>query len=178
MKIYKNVLSPEFAKKLYTFATDIVSGKHYQEDLAVWTNFAWDKQIVKDSAPVLCIRIPKTTSKKLEEELQRSGIFDPQTDKPLYEHALIYVWFKNSYIPCHEDGHASKAVTIYLNENWDYNEGGLFQWLDSETNEWKIIFPNFNTAVVNNSGLPHGITPVKSDTQFRVTVQTFIMPQI
>lgn len=176
MKIYSNILNPEFAKKLYNFGIDIVNGKHQEENLTVWTNFAWDKKIVGDSAPVLCIRIPKIMADELQEELYSAGIFDPKTDEPLYLHALLHIWFKNSYIPSHEDSHVSKAVTIYLNEKWDYNEGGLFQWLDSETNEWRAIVPSFNIGIVNNSGLLHGTTPVKSETQFRITVQTFIKP--
>lgn len=176
MKKYSNVLKPELAKNLYDFALRIAKGQHFDENLLVWTNFAWNQDIIRDSAPVLCIRMPKYLADRFQEDLTIAGIFNPTTDKPLYMDALLYVWFKNSYIPSHADAHASKAVTVYLNESWDYNEGGLFQWLDTTTDEWQIIFPSFNTAVVNTSGLPHGITPVKSETQFRITAQTFIRP--
>lgn len=178
MKKYSNVLSQELAKTLYDFALSIVQDtqEYPQENLLVWTNYAWDEGIVRDSAPVLCIRMPKNLAEKFQVELQDIGIFNPITDKPLYTHAMLYVWFKNSYIPNHSDSNLSKAVTVYLNQTWDYNEGGLFQWLDQETDEWKTIFPSFNTAVVNTLGLPHSVTPVKSDKQFRITAQTFIRP--
>jgi Rps23 Pro-64 3,4-dihydroxylase Tpa1-like proline 4-hydroxylase len=66
---------------------------------------------------------------------------------------------------------------VYLNETWQYNDGGMFNWLNPENNEWKNIEPTFNKAVVNDSGYSHGITPVKSSSN-RITLQVFLSPLI
>ena len=67
VKTYSNVLKPEFANQLYDFAFKVVMDQqeYPQENLLVWTNFAWDQGIVRDSAPVLCIRMPKYLAEKL-----------------------------------------------------------------------------------------------------------------
>jgi hypothetical protein len=176
MITYKDVVNPEFAKAMHDYAIAIVEGKYGDEPPRVWTNQAWAKDIVRDSAPVLCMRMPQDMAEYFQNELTLKGIFNPETDKPLFGSAMLYVWFKESYIPTHADAIYSKAVTLYLNQNWEYNEGGMFHWFDDLSNEWKAILPSFNTAVVNNSGALHAITPVKSNTQFRVTAQTFIVP--
>ena len=39
--------------------------------------------------------------------------------------------------------------TIYLNEKWDSNDGGVFLYKDSQTKEIKGVEPTYNTMVVN-----------------------------
>ena len=178
MKEYLDVLSDSLADRLYEFGSSIAKGTYYfSEPLKIWTNAAWSEDIVQDSSMVLCIQMPNHFAIEYQNELESKGLFDKTKDKQLVDSksAMIYVWSKNSYIPTHNDAVYSKAITIYLNKNWSYNDGGLFHWQDSESLVWNSISPTYNKAVVNDSGYLHGITPVKSK-EFRITAQTFLVP--
>ena len=173
MKEVNNFLPVDLAKQYYNFGLDVVTGKSGLNH--VWTNQAWDKSIIKDSAIVVCIKLPDEFLQELQDILQLKSYFDPTVDQPLTssKSAMIYVWSKNSYIPVHEDVRYSKAITVYLNNSWEYNDGGMFNWFDEKSQEWKNITPTFNKAVINDSGYLHGITPVKSSSN-RITLQIFL----
>lgn len=173
MKEFKDFLPVDLAKKYYNFGLDVITGKSGLNN--VWTNQAWNKDIVRDSSVVICIKLPDEFLQELQDILESQRCFDPNTDEPLIssKSAMIYVWSKNSYIPVHADGVYSKAITVYLNSSWEYNDGGMFNWFDEKLQEWKNITPTFNKAVVNDLGYLHGITPVKSSTN-RITLQVFI----
>jgi len=177
MKEFKDFLPVDLAKKYYKFGQDVVSGRSGLNH--VWTNQAWNETIVKDSAVVVCIKLPDDFLKELQEILEKNLVFDKDKDLPLIssKSAMVYVWSKNSYIPVHSDDIYSRAVTVYLNESWEYNDGGMFNWFDPVSQEWKNIEPRFNCAVVNDSGYLHGITPVKSSNN-RITLQVFVNPLI
>lgn len=173
MKEVNNFLPEDLAKQYYNFGLDVVTGK--SESNYVWTNQAWNKNIVKDSSIVICIKLPDKFLQELQDILQLKSHFDPTIDEPLTssKSAMVYVWSKNSYIPVHADGTYSKAITVYLNNSWEYNDGGMFNWFDEKSQEWKNITPTFNKAVINDSGYLHGITPVKSSSN-RITLQIFL----
>lgn len=175
MKEFKDFLPIELAKKYYNFGLDVVSGRSGTNH--VWTNRAWHETIVKDSSVVVCIRLPDEFLEELQSILENMSIFDKNRDMPLVnsKSAMIYVWSTNSYIPVHSDDIYSRAITVYLNEGWEYNDGGMFNWYDPNSKEWKNIEPTFNKAVVNDSGYSHGITPVKSSKD-RITLQVFLNP--
>lgn len=177
MKEFKDFLPIDLAQKYYNFGLDVVHGRSGLN--SVWTNQAWDKGIVRDSSVVVCIKLPDIFLQELQDILESKLIFDSKKDISLIssKSAMVYVWSKDSYIPVHTDATYSKAVTVYLNENWEYNDGGMFNWFDPNTQEWKNIEPRFNRAVVNDSGYSHGITPVKSSNN-RITLQVFINPII
>jgi hypothetical protein len=175
MKEYKDLLPVELAKKYYQFGEDVVSGRSGSN--YVWTNQAWHETIVKDSSVVTCIRVPDEFLQEIQDVLESKNLFDRGVNMPLTQSksAMVYVWSRDSYIPVHSDAIYSKAVTVYLNDSWEYNDGGMFNWFDPEESEWKNVEPTFNKAVVNDSGYLHGITPVKSSKN-RITLQVFINP--
>lgn len=177
MKEFKDFLPIELAKVYYDFGLDVISGKSGLNN--VWTNQAWDKGIVEDSSVVVCIKLPDEFLIKLQSILEDKLIFNKEKDIPITSSrsAMIYAWSRDSYIPVHSDGIYNKALTVYLNESWEYNDGGMFNWYDPNLKEWKNIEPTFNKAVVNDSGYLHGITPVKSSKN-RITLQVFISPII
>jgi Rps23 Pro-64 3,4-dihydroxylase Tpa1-like proline 4-hydroxylase len=173
MKQYKSVLTEDFATFLYNFADDTVRSKR-KDPVSFYLNKAWDDYIVHDSAPVICIRIPQELVDQFNVQMEQQGIINLQEDNlPSYGQVMLYVWTKNSYIAEHSDSHG-KAITIYLNKEWKYNDGGMFNWFDEESQEWKSVLPSFNLAIVNNSKTLHGTSPVKADDKFRITLQCFV----
>ena len=82
-----------------------------------------------------------------------------------------YVWLKNSGISLHDDGSHKFGGTIYLNETWNINHGGIFLWQDSET-QYRGVAPKHNMMVVNSSKTPHMVTPVSTEApEPRYTIQ-------
>ena len=54
-----------------------------------------------------------------------------------------------SFITWHLDGDNLYNGTLYLNKEWDSNDGGIFLYKD-HTNEIKGIEPTYNSMVVNS----------------------------
>ena len=85
---------------------------------------------------------------------------------------MFYYWTNNSFIPWHEDGHVKNAGTLYLNNEWNRDFGGLYLYETSE-NEMKALLPTRNTFVLQHNHTMHATTPTYPGTPFRVSVQMF-----
>lgn len=177
MIILNDVLTTNLVESLRNLALDIVLGRTKDAGLAVKTNYSWDSDIVLDSAPVLCIAIPDFLAEALERELVIKNVLSSEDDESIVGTAMVYVWFKGSYIPPHGDMGFSKAVTLYLTPNWDPADGGMFIFKSSKTGNWEVVMPNFNTGVINDDNEIHLVTPVQSSNKLRITAQIFIKPK-
>jgi hypothetical protein len=171
---YFNILPENFAKSLYQLGADVLEGK-CQEKFKFWTNKMWDPDIVEESAPVVCFNLDGDRLNMVQSILEAKGVYNPETDLPLQEAggAMIYLWTKGSYIPVHSDGTYAKAMTIYLNEDWSFNDGGMFNWYEQSQNEWKAVLPSFNMGMLNDTLQLHGTSMVTSRDKTRITLQVF-----
>lgn len=81
---------------------------------------------------------------------------------PPYDRLLqqIYLWAPGSGISLHADVDKKFGLTIYLNEQWDIDFGGLFVWEDGDSNELKVKKPEFNSMILSDCKEPHLVTPV------------------
>jgi hypothetical protein len=172
---YENVFRESLARDLNTLAIDVASGKNH-EPIRTWTNRAWSESIIGKNSTVFCMSIPERFLEEIQHTLISRGILDTNTDQLLTESrsAMLYVWMPGAYIPYHSDAKYSKAVTVYLNETWEYNDGGFFTWKNNDDVDWVCVVPHFNLGIVNAFGLEHGTTPVTSD-KLRVTAQIFLI---
>lgn len=166
MIVYNDALDDSFARGLLNDCHDkFFSAQH------IWSsNYNWQQNIVKASHPVL--------TRPFEDEVA-SRIIDMLIDRGITDHrewsVMNFVWTKLSYIPWHNDDKYSESITIYLNESWDEDWGGIFLYKESRiAKEVKGLFPVFNTAVKNARNLTHCITPVSLDAGApRFTIQMF-----
>jgi hypothetical protein len=181
MKIFYNQLDAATCHRIHDFATNqILCVDGNKPPVRMWTNYAWPASIIKDSSPVLCFVMPEEFLEEIQGSLIRAGVFDPEIDSPLLNGistCLIYVWTPNSYIPLHRDGDHRKTMTIYCNEEWSYEMGGVFQWFDYEFKKWESLIPSCGTIIFNDRDEPHATTPVKTRDQFRISVQIFVLPK-
>jgi Rps23 Pro-64 3,4-dihydroxylase Tpa1-like proline 4-hydroxylase len=132
-----------------------------------WTNATWDPYLHGPSALTYVIPIPE-----LDKHLK--PIFE-EID-PAFKDAVIdtqfCIWGKGSTIPFHNDSHVAFAATVYLNEKWAVEDGGLFLWRDQITNELLVVSPEYNTGVINNLHELHHVSVVSyGATQYRMTLQ-------
>jgi len=86
---------------------------------------------------------------------------------------MIYAWTKYSYIPWHNDDRSESAITIFLNNRWEEDWGGLFLY-KNENEQILGITPTFNMAVRNKGNVPHAVTMITPDAEtLRLTLQIF-----
>jgi Rps23 Pro-64 3,4-dihydroxylase Tpa1-like proline 4-hydroxylase len=88
-----------------------------------------------------------------------------------------YLWPEGSNISTHDDADSNKiaGATIYLNDRWHPDFGGIFLWEDGDTKEMKCLCPSHNTMVVNDRFEQHLVTPVTSAAPVpRRTVQIWV----
>jgi len=110
----------------------------------------------------------------LSKDLENRIINDIKELLPSYRELKIqcYVWDKNSAISKHND-HAYKfGATIYMNERWDMNYGGIFLWTPNGEKEYSAIIPECNNMVLNDKREWHMVTPVSPYIKEpRITIQ-------
>ena len=87
-----------------------------------------------------------------------------------------YEWNQMSQINWHDDSHVYGAVTIYLNENWDNDWGGLFCWKEKKTDTpvGNFLFPMFNMAIILRNHIPHHVSLINPYAPVRKTLQIWI----
>jgi Rps23 Pro-64 3,4-dihydroxylase Tpa1-like proline 4-hydroxylase len=173
IKEYTELIPDELAQRFYDYGFSVAMGNAPEAPRGIWTSLKWHDSLVINSGLVLCVRPTEQLEKELEDVLIERGILDLTTDRRITETATaINVWGRGSFICSHPDGNYSKAVTVYLNKDWNHDKGGFFHWQDDVSGNWNVIAPTFNKAVVNGGGILHGISPVQSD--FRITLQVFV----
>ena len=62
----------------------------------------------------------------------------------------------------------------YLNNNWNENYGGYFNYKEQKTNEIKTVIPQHNLMLVNRGNISHCVTPTISTAPIRKTIQFFL----
>ena len=152
MKIVKNYLRNEDIEGLVNLANGILTGPDSQRVMASYQK--WDNSIIQWSPPVLIWEIPfdSLIVRRLlnnYEELQKVTNF------------LIYYWTPGSYIPWHGDDDRWDSGTIYLNKEWDQDQGGFLCWKENNHTN-RMIIPEYNTLALKRGGVHvlHCTTPV------------------
>ena len=164
IQIYKKFLDKNLIN-------DVINYVKENQDNYVWrvNQLAWDESIVNKGKEVSILNLEKFTNrflkiykekKVINKDLKICGI-------------LFYIWGRGSFIPFHNDAHVEAASTIYLNDSWDSDDGGLFIWRD-ELNKLNVVEPEFNKMVFNSNKLWHGVTMIAPfSQQLRYSVQVF-----
>jgi len=142
---YDNLIPEELAQEFYEYGFSVAMGTQPESPRSIWTSLKWHPSLVVNSGLVLCIRPTEKMEKDLEEILIKRGMLNLETDKRITETAsIINVWGRGSFICAHPDGNYSKAITIYLNRDWNHDKGGFFNWQDENTGKWNVVAPTFN----------------------------------
>ena len=58
-----------------------------------------------------------------------------------------------------------------MNENWNYEDGGLFQYYAN--NKVETILPEANTAVLQTGNVPHSTTILSKHAPIRKSIQVW-----
>lgn len=162
MKIVKNALS----EKLYLLLLFELEFKYKKH---VWSSstILWGEDIKKSIVgSTLITQVSEDLHIQIEDEIKEH--------LPSYDNLLcqFYIWQQNAGISSHTDGQYKFGATIYLNKQWDIDDGGFFIWKNKETEELKVLSPERNTMVLNSDRETHLVTPVASNCkELRHTIQ-------
>lgn len=89
---------------------------------------------------------------------------------------MHYLWHPLSGINVHNDSNFIFGATIYLNEEWNINWGGLLVSQDN-TGTLHTHYPHFNSLVINDQREVHTVTTVSPSAPYlRHTIQIFAYP--
>ena len=127
------------------------------------TNCGWGQDLVQESAPVLIYDIPEGSLK--EQILQ----FVKPVPEYTQSNVMFHYWTRGSYIPWHTDEGYVAGATIYLNDVWGQDDGGLF--LYREDAHIKGLIPEFNMMVIQTGGVYHTVTPIIPVGAIRASIQ-------
>lgn len=164
VEVFEDVFDPTFCMFLLKDAqAKLAAGYEFSR-----SNYQWSSRIVRASLPVLVRDYDSSLSAIILGQLIERGVVHT-TDYVV----MNYAWSRLSYIPWHNDGMHEVAITVYLNEIWDRDWGGLFLYMD-DRQEIKGYCPKFNTCVKNSGHILHSTTMIAPDASApRLTLQIF-----
>jgi hypothetical protein len=91
----------------------------------------------------------------------------------------LHIWPRGSQINWHHDGDPGQRIgsTIYINETWHWNWGGLFLYDDPDLRQgW--IFPEHNKMIWFESPVWHATSMLALNAEFpRLSIQLFFTKQ-
>ena len=167
MKIINNFLSNVFIDKIINENKELL----YSD---VWrSSLGWQKEIIGSCGTVLIRDLNAEDKNLLKEALIAHNLILESENIEL--EAQAYLWNRLSYIPWHsdkdDDDSTRYAATLYLNNDWDDNWGGLFLY----KKEGKIFgeSPRYNKFVFNDKNYEHSTTILGTDAPIRQTIQLF-----
>jgi hypothetical protein len=165
IEVFEEVFDPRFCAFLLKDAqSNLASGEEF-----TISNYQWDPGIVRASAPVLIRRYRGALREIILGHLVKRGMIETTEFT-----VMNYAWSRMSYIPWHNDGIHEVAITVYLNDVWNLNWGGIFLYMAGEPASIRGYAPKFNTAVKNSGQIAHATTMVTIDAKSpRFTLQLF-----
>ena len=167
MKIYEDVLPQKLLKKC-------IEELRSSQQSHVWgvSSLFWDEVLKIGLVGNVSMRLlPEELALEAHEALKK--YFSKIGSGFIYQY---YIWNKMSGISSHNDlpSHV-EGGTLYLNETWDSNWGGLFVWKDkNEKKGYKLnaICPKQNMLIINDESEIHSVTPVSPTIpHVRTTIQ-------
>lgn len=84
---------------------------------------------------------------------------------------MFYFWQPESFISWHNDSTHNGGATIYLNEEWDIDNGGLF--MCNINGNIVGIPPEPNKCISQEGGVPHSTTSTHWNAPVRKSIQVF-----
>jgi hypothetical protein len=169
---HENVLDPELCRTIFNESLSL-----FNTGERVWsTSYHWELPYNSENFPWYIRDIDEVKSKEILTQLHAKGMID---DINKEYNVMSYVGTRLCYIPWHNDGVWTEAVTIYLNEEWPADWGGLFLYKESfDDNKVSGYQPKFNCAIRQKQGdLPGVMHTVSAISTFskcpRITIQIF-----
>ena len=165
MKVIRDCISQKLHDELNTEIRSLAGRQVWLSSAVDWCDSI--KQGVQGST--LTTPMPAELGDMLTEELKDHL---PPYDELKYS---FYIWQANSGIAMHDDNNYKFSGTLYLNDEWYPQWGGLYVWIDRDAPDDAVghaLLPKARTCVLNTQSEYHMVTPVSPYAQApRFTVQ-------
>ena len=132
------------------------------------TSHRWSNEVKRFTSPVVALGLPKQFASPIQDRFNQIRY---KRKKFKIEALMFYVWCPNSYIGWHADAPYTFGASIYLNEEWDINHGGIFLYKDKE--DIKGVSPVYNRCIINVEKTMHTVTMITPDAPLRRCLQIF-----
>jgi hypothetical protein len=161
LTVIENFLPEELYNECNRYSIHLLQNKNN----TFKTNYMWDYNVRLDSNAVLVhtvtnIELINSVANIVKEKFSRD-----------INNIMFYYWTPGSHIPWHDDAGHNGGITIYLNEFWDNNRGGIFLFDDG--NNIRGIFPKKNRAIQQYGNIYHSVSPTTNQSDIRRTIQIF-----
>jgi hypothetical protein len=178
MNIFKNAIDEQFSRYCLDYIKKI-------ENCPVWTSSTlhWPEGI-KNGITGSCVTTIAEDDLK-NEVLTRISKYLPENANGIT--VMLCIWQQYSGLSTHTDSGYNFASTIYLNDSWNIDWGGIFLYYDKDVDwnsfctyesimkdseNWKVIIPECGTMVLNTDEKMHLVTPMSPlSPNFRYTIQ-------
>jgi Rps23 Pro-64 3,4-dihydroxylase Tpa1-like proline 4-hydroxylase len=161
---FDNFFDEELFEEVIFFIKTIMNSKQSK----LTTNRTWGEGLISHSSPIIRYQFDNNDTdlfNKIKEVVSK------KTEYYITE-GVFHIFPKLAYIPWHNDTHCEQALTIYLNEDWDENWGGIF--LYKKDNEIMGIVPHKNLGILLEAGTGHCVTTTNINAEDRISLQFFL----
>ena len=162
MKIIKNALSDSLCQECLDAIKHIEQNYPWYPSSVIWI------PELKEGIQGTCLTrfAPEDLKTRILDELE----YCLSSPEPIVQ---FYIWQPLSGIAWHNDYNRNIGATIYLNERWGPNYGGVFMYqTGTDPTDIHGVIPQQNTMVINDKNEYHMVTPVAFDVpEYRYTLQ-------
>jgi len=168
MKLFKDFLLEDDFKICYDDLLKKLSSESWNYTKMTWTSLDVTRGI---TGSVLSSSVSQKVFDLLIEKF--SKILDISSFEKIG--MMYYVWQPYSGLALHDDHCFQMASTIYLNQDWHVDYGGIFLWKESKEDEiYKAIPPIKNMMILNDQLQDHMVTPISPlAPNLRTTIQVW-----
>jgi hypothetical protein len=158
----ENVFTQDTLRKLHDFSRD---GKQPSK-----TNFFnYKPGVVGMSNAIFGFDLDEDLKNEVFTELIVKGVLPSM---PTVSQAYVHLFTRNSFIPWHDDAKYKYTATVYLNESWNVDLGGLFLYEDE--GNLKCVMPKYNNALFFVPPIGHTTTITAINAPMRESLQIFV----
>jgi len=162
LTVIENFLPEDLYKECNDYSNNLLKN----DNNTFTTNYIWDYDVRRDSNPVL---VHSVTNIELINSIV--NIVKDKLGRDIND-IMFFYWTPGSHIPWHNDKDHNGGITIYLNETWNNNHGGIFLFEDGNNNI-RGIFPKKNRAIEQFGNIYHTVCPTTNQSNIRRTIQIF-----
>lgn len=172
MKIFNEFLSEQDYQLCLEDLNQRLSAECWQYARSKWENI--DSSVLKGvTGSVLSSSVPRHIFDLICNQ------FASLMDVTEYNEILIYyyLWQPYSGLALHDDSIHRLAATIYLNENWDVDYGGMLIWKEAKDDSiYKAAEPRARTMILNDAKEMHMVSTISPVApELRKTIQVWFI---
>jgi len=156
ISLHQNFLDKDLIPKIRDYAIKNLNTYKWR------TSHCWGETIKRFSSPVSILEIPDEFTALIQKK------FKAKITRPMF-----YLSAAGSYIGWHNDADYEFTATLYLNEKWNINHGGIFLYSDTKKNTIHGVPPLLNQCIINHGAVPHSISLTTPEAPWRYTLQIF-----